>query len=472
MKKFRTKPVLAVVAAAAIAGGLAPLWADASSAGDGSAKVVMNEEGKQVTRYNLKELAENDPATLNLLLKTQAEHLYIVVDEINLDAKMTTFIEQRKEEWEKIYAEHYEDIYLEVRLDETSEGFVSVKAETRDDKTYITGEVTDDVTKVVVAKENGDKYEVKPSSDDTFTVSFAAVMSAVPQSVTVKAYVGSKLVESKEMEINKGTAEKEDAIVHTLATLDASKQELKVKGIVSLEADDVYVTYDGVRKEVDAKKLWEGVGSFGVTFTNATDEQESVLVEAYKDGEKIDSERIDVVTVNEPEQPAASEYEISGTAVISAKYKTILVKGKIGKHGSMEKAKLFVTAPDGRKHEVKLSGNQEFEAQLSYQNRSFSSKAVRVELYVDGKLVAQKDIPHGTPVNVQPVTPVPAQPVKATVEVKGKEKGKGQDKKEKHKGKGHAYGHLKGSKLEIELEIEHEKDRDRDDDHDREKNDD
>lgn len=462
MKKYMTKPVLAIVAAAAIAGGLTPLWANASSAGDSAAKVVMNSEGRQVTRYQLKELAENDPATLNLLLKTQAEHLYIVVEEINLDAKMTTFIEQRKEEWEKIYAEHYEDIYLEVRFDETSEGFISVKSENKDDKTYITGEVTDDVTKVVVVKENGDKYEVTPNADDTFTVSFAAVVSATPQSVTVKAYVNDKLVESKEVEINPGTVEEEDLIVHTLATLDASKKELKVKGIVSLEADDVYVAYGGEKKKVDVKKLWQGVGTFSATFKHAADAKSSVLVEAYRDGVKIDSERIDVVTVNAPAQPEPKEYAISGTATISAKNKVIFVQGKIEKHGSMEKAKLYATAPDGKKHEVKLNGNQEFAAKLSYQNRSHSAKAIRLELYVDGKLVAQKDIPHGTPVNVQPVT---VQPVKAIVDVKAKEKEKG--KKEKHKGKGHAYGHLKGSKVEIEWEIEHEEDGD---DHDRDEN--
>ncbi|WP_198430837.1 hypothetical protein, partial [Rhodococcus rhodochrous] len=115
-----TRPVLAVVAAATIIGGVTPLLANASTTGSSSAiKVVMNEEGKQVTRYNLKELATNDPATLNLLLKTQADHLYIVVDKLNLDVKMQTYIEQNEAEWNRIYKEYYSDIYLEVRFDET-----------------------------------------------------------------------------------------------------------------------------------------------------------------------------------------------------------------------------------------------------------------------------------------------------------------------------------------------------------------
>ncbi len=468
MKKYMTKPVLAVVAAAAIAGGLTPLWANASTFGESTTKVVMNAEGKQVTRYSLKELEENDPATLNKLLITQWDNLYIVVEEINLDAKMAVFTEQRKEEWAKIYNEHHDDIYLEVRFDETTDGFISVKSETKEDKTYITGEVTDDVTKVEVIKFNGDKFQVTPSSDDTFTVSFAAVVSSTPQKATVKAYVNDKVVETKEVELNPGTVVEEDAIKSAKATYDATKKEVKVNGIVDLDADEVFVTFDGEKKKVEVKKLWQGVGSFSVTFKDADDDDKEVLVEAYEDGEKIDSETFDLVTVNKPDATKPEEYSIKGTATISPKYKLIHVKGKVEKHGSMEKAKLYVVAPDGKKHEVKLSGNQEFEAKLSYQNRSYSSKAVHLELYVDGKLVTQTNIPHGTPVNQ--IVPVPVQPVKAEVKVEVKQKEK-EDKskgKGKAKGKAHAPGQLKklsnGAEVEIEWEVEHEDNDDRNDD--------
>jgi hypothetical protein len=466
MKKYLTKPVLSVVAAAVIAGGLTPLWANASTFGDNATKVVMNAEGKQVTRYNLKELEENDPATLNKLLITQWDHLYIVVEEINLDAKMSTFTEQRKEEWAKIYAEHHDDIYLEVRFDETSDGFVSVKAETKDDKTYITGEVTDDVTKVEVIKSNGDKYEVTPNSDDTFTVSFAAIAGATKQNATVKAYVNDKVVETKEVEINAGTAVEENSIIHTLSTYDATKKELKVNGIVKLDADDVYVTYNGEKKKVDVKKLWQGVGSFSVTFKNISEAKKEALVEAYEDGVKIDSETVDVVTVNAPATTKPIENVIKGTATINAKLKLINVKGSVAGTKKEGKVKLYVVAPDGKKHEVKLSDKAEFTLNINLNNLSVGAKAIQIELYVDGKLVAKKEIPQAKPVNQQPVK----------VEVKGKEKEKEKEKgkKDKHKGKGHGYGHLKGSKLE--WKNEHEDDDDHDhhdgDDHDHEDNDD
>lgn len=430
MKKMGTKPVLAVVTAAALIGGVTPLLADASTLGTETSgtKVVMNDESKQVTRYNLKELAANDPATLNMLLKTQADHLYLVVKEIGLDAKMQTYIEEHPEEWERVYREHYADIYLEVRFDVNNQGFVSVKPETHNQTTYIKGKVSDNVTKVVVDKPNGGTIEVVPTAEDTFTVSFSAIVSATPQYATVKAYVGDKLVETRKLQVNTGTAVETDVLIHALALLDGNKQELKVNGIISQEADKVVVKYDGKTKEADVKKLWKGVGSYSVTLKGVQAGKGKALVEAYKAGKKIDSESVELKVINAADSDKPHSYRIEGTASINAKEKQIRVKGSIDgldDEGVKGKVKLYVVAPDGKKHEVKVD-DDEFEVKLSYKNRSYNAKAVHLELYLDGKLVAQADIPHKTPVN-------------GDDDEEGKGKGKDKDKHPK----GNAYGYWK-----------------------------
>lgn len=434
MKKYMTKPVLAVLAAATIIGGTAPILANASSlSGSPATKVVMNEEGKQVTRYNLKELAEKDPATLNLLLKTQADHLYIVVDKLNLDVKMQTFIEQNEAEWNRIYNQYYSDIYLEVRLNEEDQGFLSLTPETKENTTYLRGEVTEDVTKVVVVKPNGDTIEVVPTAKDTFTVSFAAVVSASPKYATVKAYVNDKLVDTREVQVNTGTVVDSDVVIHTQAVLDKSKGELKVNGVVSTENGKVVVTYDGETRGAGVKKLWEGVGSYSVTFKDAVAGKGKVLVEVYKDGKKLDSEWVEVVVTGKEEKPSKPDpakpdtFTITGKAKLDAKDKEIEVEGKVSGYAKNKKAKLYVIAPDGNRHEVKVDDEGEFEAKLSYKNRSYSAKSVRLELVIHGKTVATADIPHGTPVN-------------------GEEKGKGKEKdkdKEKKHPNGNAYGYWK-----------------------------
>lgn len=407
MKKMMTKPVLAVAAAATIIAGVTPLLADASSVGTPSAiKVVMNDEGKQVTRYNLKELAANDPTTLNMLLKSQADHLYIVVDKINLDEKLQTYMEEHKEEWERVYQQYYSDIWLEVRFDDAAahQEIVSVSAKTEDGKVYIKGIVTSEVTKVKVTKPNGDIIEVVPTSEDSFTVSFASVGSGI-QEVTVEAYVGMKAVDSEKVKVIAQAEEDADLLLHTLSILDAKKEELKVNGIVKLDADKVYVTYGKVRKAADVKKLWDGVGSFSVTLKDVQAGSGKALVEVFEDGKKVDSESIDVKVVNQPSTGDKVHYALKGTAVINAKNKTVHVKGKVDGWAKNDKAKLLVTAPDGKKQEVKPNDKGEFEWTLSYNNRSYSAKTLHFEIYLDDKLVAQGNIPYGTPVNhiVKPI---------------------------------------------------------------------
>ncbi|TGV04279.1 hypothetical protein EN829_055900, partial [Mesorhizobium sp. M00.F.Ca.ET.186.01.1.1] len=230
MKKIMTRPVLAVVTAAGLIGCLTPLLADASSTGAAeTSKVVMNEQGQKATRYQLKELVQSDPATLNTLLKTQADHLYIIVDKINLNVKLQSYMETNKAEWERIYRDYYSDIWLEVRSPKADEQLVSVSAQTKSDKVYIKGLVTPDVTKVVVTKPNGDIIETVPTSEHSFTVSFPAVGTSAEQYVTVQAFAGNVLADTEKVKLVAQTEEDKNRLLHMFTVYDAKKAEWQVK---------------------------------------------------------------------------------------------------------------------------------------------------------------------------------------------------------------------------------------------------
>ncbi|MFD2371026.1 hypothetical protein ACFSO0_13980 [Brevibacillus sp. GCM10020057] len=394
MKKIMTKPVLAVVAATAIMGGLTPIFADASSFASPSAtKVVMNEEGKQVTRYNLKELAQNDPETLNMLLKTQAEHLYIIVDELKLDTKLQTYMEENKEEWERVYNQYYSDIWLEVRFTDEKEEIVSVNAQTKSNKVYIKGIVTEDVTKVIVKKPTGDHIEVVPTSEHSFTVSFAAQDMSTDPYVTVEAYAGSTLVDSEKVKVISQAEEAAHLIIHSAAVLDAKKGELKIKGIVKLDADKVTVTYNGVNGEASVKKLWDGVGIFSVTLKNVKEAANAkAAVEVFEDGEKRDADSIDVKVINAPVKEVPNTYAITGTAAFDPKAFNIQLKGTVVGWSKNSGVKLMITGPDGKKQEVKIGAKGEYSWKFSLKNRNTDLKGVHLELYAGDKLVKQIDM--------------------------------------------------------------------------------
>lgn len=450
MKKYFTKPVIAVLAVATIAGGLTPVWASSSTTTSAStntdSKVVMIDSDQEYTRYRLKDLVEKDPATLNMLLKTQAEHLYIVIDEIDFDEKMSSYIEDHADEWEKLYDEHYSDIYLEVRFDD-EEGIVSLKQEAKNDLIYITGKVTADIDKVVLTTPNNGKIEVMNFTNRSFTVTIPPVISSTAQYVTVKAYDGDKLVETEKLRVITGTVEEQDVIVHTSASFNPDQKEVKVLGVVKSSTDEVYVTYDGVKKKATLKKVWDGTEAFSVEFDEDKATSEEALVEAYEDGVKVDSEKVEVTNIDDPVVVDPANFTITGTATISPKNKTVTVKATINAKTSfdVDKYKVYAVAPDGVKHEIKLQDGKGFEATLPFKNRSFSSKGVTVQVLDGDKVVYQTLIAHGTPVNVVPVQKTPnIHPVKVDVKVKhkdqnddvkqgnnqGKGNGKGKEKKQ------------------------------------------
>ncbi len=443
MKKIIMKrPVLAVVAAVGIIGGVTPILANASSFGSPSAtKVVTNEEGKQVTRYNLKELAKNDPETLNLLLKTQADHLYIIVDEIKLNTKLQTYMEENKDEWERIYNQYYSDIWLEVRFADEKEEIVSVSAQTQSKKVYVKGIVTEDVTKIVVKKPNGDNIEVVPTSEHSFTVTFPSLDVSTEQYVTVSAYAGTALVDSEKVKVIPQAEEEADMIIHNLAVLDAKKGELKVKGIVKLDADKVTVTYNGVKADAKVKKLWDGVGSFSLTLKDVKSTTGKATIEVYEDGEKLDSDSIAVEVVNAPDKEAVKAYAISGTAALDAKNKSIQLKGTVVGWSKDRGVKLIVTTLDGKKQEVKPNDKGEYSLKLSIKKGSFDAQAVRLELYVDDKLVKQADMTASIKKAITEA--MENQANKDEDDDDDKKDKKDKKEKEKHVPNGNAYGYWK-----------------------------
>ncbi|GAA4715363.1 hypothetical protein [Brevibacillus fulvus] len=452
MKKRISKPVLAVLAASVIAGGLTPVLANAANNYGSSTKVVMNEEGKQVTRYQLKELAKNDPETLDMLLKNEADHLYLVIDELDLDVKLATYIKEHEAEWLDIYNEYYDDIELEVRLDDEANGIVDLSQETKNGITYLKGEVSEDIDKVVVTLPNGNQIEVVPNSDESFTVSFEPVVSSTAKYATVKAYADDELVETQKIRVDTESDEDEDsdAFLRLTGNYDKDKEEVKITGIVDRDIDKVRVTYDGDSKDVKVSKLFNKLGTFSVTFRDVKGNDEEAKVEAYEDGEKIDTENITINGISDDDEDTDDTYAISGSAVISPKYKLVLVQGKVETEADIDEdeLKLYATAPDGQKHEVKLDADGQFAANLSYSNRSYSSKYVHLELYQDGDLVAETNIAHGTPVNqFSPQQAAglvaPGKPKNVPGQINNSQQGKGNQAKAKGNGNGNGNGNGK-----------------------------
>ncbi|MFM1650462.1 hypothetical protein ACI7RC_00010 [Brevibacillus sp. B_LB10_24] len=439
MKKLLTKPMLTVLAAATIAGGFTPVWAWASS-GSGLAvsgttstptKIVFGADNHEYVRYNLSDLQKNNPEFLQMLLNTQTDNLYLIVDtgDIHLDTKWVTYIDEHNDEWLDLYYKHYKDIYFEVRYG-VEDGFVKLDYEQVNDTIRIKGKVADDVTKVVATKPNGDQVEILHFTDNEFTLSIPAVNSTTPKYATLTAYVGDKVVSEQKIRVNtdKENVVDHDLLIFTEGTYNQAKGEVQVKGIVSTDADEVYVTYGGEKKRVNVKKLWNGIGSFTLTLKVKSDERQAVI-EVYKGGTKVDSATVKLVTINSG-KPSDLTYTIKGTAEIVPNRKELHVSGSISaqKTAAKGKVKLYVVAPDGKKHEVKLKDNQ-FDEKISYHDRSNSAKTVRLELYSDDKLIAQADIAY---------TVNPAKPA----EKPGKGKAKGHDKQEdKKKNKDHKKGH-------------------------------
>jgi len=169
------------------------------------------------------------------------------------------------------------------------------------------------------------------------------------------------------------------------------------------------VRYGDETKQAKLNKAWEGVLSFSATFAaDPAKRVDEALVTVYRNNKKVDEQRVDLLAVHQPgdddDEQLDDSYKIDGKAVISPRYKRVHVTGKItGEAKELAELagewRLVATAPDGVRHAIELADDLSFAASLPFQNRSYSAKAVHLELYKGSTLVAEADIAHGTPVN-------------------------------------------------------------------------
>ncbi|TGV02102.1 hypothetical protein EN829_056885, partial [Mesorhizobium sp. M00.F.Ca.ET.186.01.1.1] len=204
-----------------------------------------------------------------------------------------------------------------------------------------------------------------------------------------------------------------------------------------------------VRKEASLKKLLDNVDSFSVAFENPTADANSskAVIEVYEAGKKVDEDSIAIEPKKTPDNNPAADYSIAGTAVHDIKKKQIELKGTVKGWDKKQEAKLFAIKPDGKKKEIKPNDKGEYTLELTYKDRSYTAKAIQLELYVKDKLVKQADIVLSTKVIVAPP------------------KHEEDEKKHKHPN-GKAYGFWKkhDGKWDDDDRDDDDRDRDKDDD--------
>jgi len=353
------------------------------------------------------------------------------------------------------------------------EGILEIVAETKETTTFLKGKVSDDVKKLVINSPDGRKIEVLQFTNNEFNVGIPAVVSATPQYVLVYAYAegNSQPIDSRKVLVNQGTVVVDDHIKLGLATYDKQKKQVTIKGTVDPSIDKIVIAFNGQKKEVDLDTLWNNKGAFQVVFKvdKETDIARKAVIEAYQGTAKVDEEDIEVKDAVKP-TPVIPANAITGKGTIQPKYKKVTFNGVINvseiKTDDIGKLKVYLVAPDGKRHEWKMTKEGVIEGSLPYTNRSFQANALRVELYAGTTLVAQTNIQLTVNnfVTVQSqetekdVSPTPEKIVK--VKKDEKKKGKGH---EKGKGKGHEHhdhddDHDDDHKSEVEIEYEHERD--------------
>lgn len=279
-------------------------------------------------------------------------------------------------------------------------GLTNVKQVTNTEGNYIKANVREDITKVIVMLPDNGKIEIASFPNQSLTVAIPPSASKEGKTATLLAYVNTELVDMAKVKLADGTVAN-DELVYAHAVLDQAAGKLKVTGIVNPKVDKVVVRYGGDSNEATLDHVWEGAKSFAYSISASTAEEANVIVELYKGGKQISEQKVTINKVNVPDIIVKPTGTIKGTAQLSAKNKKVEVKGSITYKNGDKKGdwKLIATAPDGKKHEIKVGANGSFEAKLPFKNRSMSAKSVHFELFYDKTLVAKADIAHGTPVN-------------------------------------------------------------------------
>lgn len=284
---------------------------------------------------------------------------------------------------------------------------------------YIKASVREDITKVIVLFPDNSKSEIASFPNQGLTVAIPASATKEGQTATLLAYVNTELVDTVKIKLTDGTVS-DDELVYANALYDQTAKTMKVSGIVNPKVDKIVVRYKAAASEAKLVHVWEGAKSFEYQFSTPEATDANVVVELYAGERKLSEQNVKVVKINVPAEttkPAATAKPagtIKGTAAISTSNKQIELKGSITWQNGDKKSewKLVATAPDGKKHEIKVAANGTFETKLPFTNRSYSAKSIHVELYYGKTLVAKTDIAHGTPVKEVAVPKKPELPIK------------------------------------------------------------
>ncbi|MET3288111.1 UNVERIFIED_CONTAM: hypothetical protein ABID98_000681 [Brevibacillus sp. OAP136] len=282
-------------------------------------------------------------------------------------------------------------------------GLSGVEQVTDANGNYIKANVRDDITKVIILLPNDSKSEIVSFPNHGLKVAIPASASKDGQTATLLAYVNTELVDTVKIKLADGTVS-DDELVYANALYDQTARQMKVSGIVNPKVDKVVVRYGSESKEAKLVHVWEGAKSFEYGFAVNEAKDANVVIELYTGDEKLSEQSVKVNKVNVPAETVKPTGMIEGTATLSANKKQFELKGTVTYKNGEKKGewKLVVTGPDGKKHEIKVGDNGKFETKLPFKNRSYSAKAIHVELFYGKTLVAKSDISHGTPVNQAP----------------------------------------------------------------------
>ncbi|MCG7320044.1 hypothetical protein [Brevibacillus laterosporus] len=358
--------------------------------------------------YNIENLEKENKLFLQMLLQDYKDRVYVVVKDpnMNFEKKLKDVIEEYGDEWQSIFKEDFDHIYLSVRALE--KGFDSYSEETTGGVTTVAGKVQPGVTRVVITTEKGNKVEVLQfTSKQTFRVSMP--QTSAGEMLTLQAYQQNKLVESAKLRIKDAPVLTENALIYSLAKYNSHQNEVLFQGKVKSSADQVKITYNGITKEIPVKQFWSYVGSFSwqMPVTGATIPS-SASVEVFSKGKLIDRQTIQVVNIWKDVDGAWEMFkQWQGDAYFDGKDKMLRLKGKWDNlrekleklpKQALDPMKVVVTFPDGKKHEQKIEAiieqghRDEYVLKFPFKSSNHNVTVVHVAFYNGDTVLYEKDL--------------------------------------------------------------------------------
>lgn len=358
--------------------------------------------------YNIENLEKENKLFLQMLLQDYKDRLYVVVKDpnMNFEKKLKDVIEEYGDEWQSIFKEDFDHIYLSVRALE--KGFDSYSEETTNGITTVAGKVESGITRVVITSEKGNKVEVLQfSSKQTFRVSMP--QASAGELLTLQAYQQNTLVESAKLRIKEAPVRTENALIYSLAKYNSQKNEISFQGKVKSSADQVKITYNGITKEIPIKQFWSYVGSFSWQLPVTGDTiPSSASVEVFSKGRLIDRQTIQVINIWKGVDGVWDMFkQWQGDAFFDKKDKMLRLKGKWDElrekleklpKQALDSMKVVVTFPDGKKHEQKIEaiieqGNRdEYVLKFPFKGSNHQITAVHVAFYHGDNLLYEQDV--------------------------------------------------------------------------------